>query len=117
MSLKSEVYSLLNNASRLCRDCPEAGELLKIIDELRGRLESPLRVAVAGIMKAGKSTFMNALMGADILYTGELETTYMERTRPLRYAFGMEQLWKCPFLIWGDGLSGPMRKKIPGLMM
>ena len=76
MSLKSEVYSLLNNASRLCRDCPEAGELLKTIDELRGRLESPLRVAVAGIMKAGKSTFMNALMGADILYTGELETTY-----------------------------------------
>ncbi len=27
-------------------------------------------------MKAGKSTFMNALMGADILCTGSLETTY-----------------------------------------
>ena len=76
MSLKSEVYGLLNNAQRLCRDCPEASGLLTTLEEMRKRLETPLRVAVVGIMKAGKSTFMNALMGADILYTGDLETTY-----------------------------------------
>ncbi|MCO7137067.1 dynamin family protein [[Clostridium] leptum] len=76
MSLKSEVYSLLNNAQRLCRDCPEAAELSESLEEMRKRLEIPLRVAVVGIMKAGKSTFMNALMGADVLYTGDLETTY-----------------------------------------
>ena len=76
MSLKSEIYGLLYNGKRLCADCAEAGELLKSLREMEQRLEQPLRVAVVGMMKAGKSTFMNALMGADILYTGNLETTY-----------------------------------------
>lgn len=76
MSLKTEVYSLLDNAGRICAGCPEADSLAQTIRKLRRRLESPLRVAVVGIMKAGKSTFMNALMGEDILYTGDLETTY-----------------------------------------
>ncbi|MGN1432436.1 MAG: dynamin family protein [Ruminococcus sp.] len=76
MSLKSELHSLLNNAIRLCNDCPEAEELLDNIKEMLNRLDKPLRVAVVGVMKAGKSTFMNALMGSDILDTGTLETTY-----------------------------------------
>lgn len=76
MSLKSEIFGLLDNVQHLCEDCQEAGELAKTLTEMRGRLETPLRVAVAGIMKAGKSTFMNALMGAEILCTGTLETTY-----------------------------------------
>lgn len=76
MSLKTEVFALLDNARRLCRGCPDADGLVETIDQLRRRLDLPLRVAVVGIMKAGKSTFMNALMGRDILYTGELETTY-----------------------------------------
>ena len=76
MSLKSEVFGLLDNAQRLCRHCPDAGELSEGLREMRARLETPLRVAVVGIMKAGKSTFLNALMGAGILCTGDLETTY-----------------------------------------
>lgn len=76
MSLRSEVFGLLDNTSRLCVGCREADTLAEDLKQMRTRLETPLRVAVVGIMKAGKSTFMNALMGADILYTGELETTY-----------------------------------------
>jgi len=76
MSLKSEVFGLLDNAQRLCRQCPDSEALSDSLREMRARLETPLRVAVVGIMKAGKSTFMNALMGADILCTGDLETTY-----------------------------------------
>lgn len=76
MSLKSEVFSLLENANRLCAGCREADSLAEAVREMRRRLETPLRVAVVGVMKAGKSTFMNALMGEDILYTGDLETTY-----------------------------------------
>jgi len=76
MSLKSEVFGLLDNARRLCAACPDAEDLANSIAEMRARLETPLRIAVVGIMKAGKSTFMNALMGADILFTGDLETTY-----------------------------------------
>lgn len=76
MSLQSEVFGLLDSAQRLCRQCSDAEELSNSLMEMRTRLEAPLRVAVVGIMKAGKSTFMNALMGADILCTGSLETTY-----------------------------------------
>lgn len=76
MSLKSEIFGLLDNARRLCTACPDAVDLANSIAEMRSRLETPLRIAVVGIMKAGKSTFMNALMGANILCTGDLETTY-----------------------------------------
>lgn len=76
MSLQSSVFGLLDNAQRLCRPCVDAADLSNSLKEMRTRLETPLRVAVVGIMKAGKSTFMNALMGADILCTGNLETTY-----------------------------------------
>lgn len=76
MSLKTDVFDLLDNARRLCEGCPEADNLIETINQLHNRLDSPLRVAVVGIMKAGKSTFLNALMGKDILYTGDLETTY-----------------------------------------
>lgn len=76
MSLRTEVFGLLDNTVRLCADCQDADSLTENLQTMKERLNSPLRVAVVGIMKAGKSTFMNALMGADILYTGDLETTY-----------------------------------------
>lgn len=76
MSLQSEVLGLLDKAKRLCDQCPDAAALSDSIMEMYVRLETPLRVAVVGIMKAGKSTFMNALMGVDLLCTGNLETTY-----------------------------------------
>ncbi|QZY56858.1 dynamin family protein [Crassaminicella profunda] len=44
--------------------------------ELKERLNKPLRVAVVGLIKAGKSTLMNALMGEKLLFTGKTETTY-----------------------------------------
>lgn len=76
MSLRSDVLGLLDNARRLCTQCPDAKALADSLTEMYERLNKPLRVAVVGIMKAGKSTFMNALMGVDILCTGDLETTY-----------------------------------------
>ena len=63
-------------ASLGSQGCLEAKPLLENLDEMQKRLDAPLRVAVVGMMKAGKSTFMNALMGANLLYTGNLETTY-----------------------------------------
>lgn len=76
MALREEVYGLLYDARQLCQGCREAEPLMEYLDKMRERLEEPLRVAVVGMMKAGKSTFMNALIGANILYTGSLETTY-----------------------------------------
>lgn len=76
MSLKTEVYGLLEKTNRLCSDIPDAKALADMVVELRGRLDKPLRVAVVGEVKAGKSTFMNALMKANIVFTGTEEKTY-----------------------------------------
>ena len=76
MSLKMQVYKLIDDTARMCQDCPGAEPLQQVLREMRDRLSAPLRVAVAGIMKAGKSTFMNALIGENVVFTGSLETTY-----------------------------------------
>lgn len=76
MSLRSKLTNLLADASRMCAACDEGVTLGKEINGLKERVNQPLRVAVVGIMKAGKSTFMNALIKDRLLYTGNEETTY-----------------------------------------
>lgn len=44
-------------------------------ERLAGRVEHPCAVAVVGQVKAGKSTFINALLGDDLAKTGTTETT------------------------------------------
>ena len=76
MSLRTEVDRLLDHVVRLCGGNDRLQGLSTTAKEMQERLAEPLRVAVVGIMKAGKSTFMNALMGKDIVDTGSTETTY-----------------------------------------
>jgi hypothetical protein len=45
------------------------------IHELRARLQGPLRVAIAGKVKAGKSTLLNALVGERVAPTDASECT------------------------------------------
>lgn len=48
---------------------------LALIDQLEVRLHEPLRLAVAGMVKAGKSTLLNALLGERIAATDTGECT------------------------------------------
>jgi GTPase SAR1 family protein len=50
-------------------------DLLGAIEALAVERERPLRVAVVGEFNAGKSTFLNALLGVDVAPTGVLPTT------------------------------------------
>lgn len=50
-------------------------DLLGTIETLAIERERPLRVAVVGEFNAGKSTFINALIGVDVAPTGVLPTT------------------------------------------
>jgi hypothetical protein len=50
-------------------------EVAARLDECVRRIEEPLRIAVAGAIKAGKSTLLNALVGEDIAPTDATECT------------------------------------------
>lgn len=59
-------------------------ESTRQISELSGERTRPIRIAIVGEFNAGKSTFINALMGADVAPTGVLPTT--ATLHHLRYA-------------------------------
>ncbi|GHO82249.1 dynamin family protein [Dictyobacter formicarum] len=40
------------------------------------RIKQPMRVAIVGLIKAGKSTLMNALLGETVVATGTVEATF-----------------------------------------
>ncbi|UKA49052.1 dynamin family protein [Arthrobacter sp. FW305-123] len=66
-------------ASQLLRRAREVFQhdaaALAVVDDLQGRLEGPLRIAVAGMVKAGKSTLLNAIIGEEIAPTDAGECT------------------------------------------
>lgn len=76
MLIREKIYGLLEDTIRICSEEPCASVLLPMIRDMKDRLDQPLRVAVVGIEKAGKSTFMNTLLGEKLVLTGILETTY-----------------------------------------
>ncbi|MET0813022.1 MAG: dynamin family protein [Microbacterium sp.] len=67
-----DTAALLDRARELYRDDPDAVDLL---DSWLRRVHEPLRLAVAGMVKAGKSTLLNALLGEKIAPTDAGECT------------------------------------------
>lgn len=100
MSLLDRTRMVLAHGIDVYRATPHAARLAAV----RDRLDHPLRVAVAGRVKAGKSTLLNALVGERLAPTDAGEctrivtwyedgTTYQvrahvgrERPRPLRFS-------------------------------
>ncbi|MGH3828395.1 MAG: dynamin family protein, partial [Pseudonocardiaceae bacterium] len=83
-SISTAVRAVLRRAVEAYRDNPATAARLRAqID----RLDEPLRVAVAGKVKAGKSTLLNALVGEQIAPTDAGECTqvvtwYRDATSP-----------------------------------
>jgi hypothetical protein len=71
MSLLERTRGALGRAVDLYRGTTDGARLA----ELRDRLDEPLRVAVAGRVKAGKSTLLNALVGERLAPTDAGECT------------------------------------------
>ena len=68
----SGAAALLREALEVYGDDPQAAEALQ---GYARRLAEPLRVAVAGMVKAGKSTLLNAIIGEEIAPTDTGECT------------------------------------------
>lgn len=66
------VRRILNQAIEVYRDAPETVSWLR---QTLARFDEPLRVAIAGKVKAGKSTLLNALVGEDLAATDAGECT------------------------------------------
>ncbi|HWM06872.1 MAG TPA: dynamin family protein [Actinophytocola sp.] len=71
MTLIDRTRAVLGRAVDIYRNTPHGGRLVAI----RDRLDQPLRVAVAGRVKAGKSTLLNALVGERLAPTDAGECT------------------------------------------
>lgn len=71
MTLLARTRSVLNRASRELTD-PSA---LAVVAAASARLQEPLRVAIAGMVKAGKSTLLNAMVGEELAPTDAGECT------------------------------------------
>ena len=70
--LGSQTRQLIDAARHELRNDPATGEELR---HCGARLEEPLRVALTGTLKAGKSTLLNALVGEEIAPTDATECT------------------------------------------
>lgn len=71
-SLSVTVRSVLRRALDVYREQPQTAQWLR---HQLDRLDEPLRVAIAGKVKAGKSTLLNALVGEQIAPTDAGECT------------------------------------------
>ena len=71
MSLLDDTRTLLLEAQASLAGTTAGAELATIIE----RLDGPLRVAIAGRVKAGKSTLLNALVGQPVAATDARECT------------------------------------------
>ena len=69
--LLEQVRGLLGSAVTQFRGTDVGAQL----DDVLGRLDEPLRVAIAGKVKAGKSTLLNALVGEELAPTDAGECT------------------------------------------
>lgn len=76
--MRDRVRGILDAAQRLYRSDPvyrQRPEVIGQLDRITARLNEPIRIALAGTLKSGKSTLVNALVGECIAPTDATEAT------------------------------------------
>jgi replication fork clamp-binding protein CrfC len=78
MRLSDRVQAILDATVRVYHSDPAYRQRPDVVSQLHrnaGRLNEPMRIALAGTLKSGKSTLVNALVGEDIAPTDATEAT------------------------------------------
>ncbi|MEB3218521.1 MAG: dynamin family protein [Nostocales cyanobacterium 94392] len=76
LTLQEHVESLFQFALTESANRPALQKFHRILEESHLRLNQPMRVAIVGLIKAGKSTLMNSLLGEAVVATGTVEATF-----------------------------------------
>jgi GTPase Era involved in 16S rRNA processing len=76
-ALQQRLYELLQKTAEHLRESRLPADMAVQMERLAGQVDQPCEVAVVGRVKAGKSTFINALLGAEdeLAKVGATETT------------------------------------------
>ena len=78
MSTSDQVRAILHGTIRAYQGEPayqQRADVFAELDRIGWRLNQPIRIALAGTLKAGKSTLVNALVGENIAPTDATEAT------------------------------------------
>ncbi|OBB35421.1 MULTISPECIES: dynamin-like GTPase family protein [unclassified Mycobacterium] len=78
MSTSDQVRAILGGTIQAYQADPayrQRPDVHRELERIGGRLNQPIRIALAGTLKAGKSTLVNALVGEDIAPTDATEAT------------------------------------------
>lgn len=73
--IEKRTLAILNRSTGIIRELPDSARWLNEIATLKLQVYTPCRLAVGGRVKAGKSTFINTLLGEDLALVGETEAT------------------------------------------
>ncbi|MDO4571710.1 MAG: dynamin family protein, partial [Planctomycetia bacterium] len=74
-SLKESIVEALDKLLEFIDNSPWRNKYFLSLQTMRKRLDEPCVLAVAGRVKAGKSSFLNAFLGQDLALVGVTETT------------------------------------------
>lgn len=91
---------LIETAWSLFEQIPFGRQYLEQLSDLKVRLHQPCELAIAGKVKAGKSSFLNVLIGEDLAKVGDTETTATIN----RFCYGKPEFPDRPVkVVWDDG--------------
>lgn len=75
-TMQQRVDELFKSALSDTNNQPGLEDFHHLLQRCQQQLHQPMRVAIVGLIKAGKSTMMNALLGEEVVATGNVEATF-----------------------------------------
>lgn len=100
MSIEEQTKVLINKALEVVQSLPEASSWINYITDLKGYVDKPCTLAIAGAQNAGKSSFLNAFLGKNLAKVGDAATTATIN----KFRHGVPEDPNRPVLVhWSDG--------------